>query len=99
MVWWWNSIPMVALYPYFNKTYVLHQRHLHQYSTREKGAGSHSQKSNYDAQTSLSPIQPNEMPPLSTGDPERDPDLVHARPYLRKSVLAPKEQYDPFLVR
>lgn len=33
------------------------------------------------------------------GDPERDPDLVHARPYLRKSVLTPKEQYDPFLVR
>lgn len=33
------------------------------------------------------------------GDPERDPDLVHARPYLRKSVLTPKEQYDPILVR
>ncbi|CAM9802247.1 unnamed protein product, partial [Hapterophycus canaliculatus] len=34
-----------------------------------------------------------------TGDPDRDPDLVHARPYLRKSVLAPEDQYDPFLVR
>ncbi|CAM9743159.1 unnamed protein product [Ectocarpus sp. 4 AP-2014] len=34
-----------------------------------------------------------------TGDPERDPDLVHARPYLRKSILAPAEQYDPFLVK
>lgn len=37
--------------------------------------------------------------PRFAGDPERDPDLVHARPYLRKSILAPAEQYDPFLVK
>ncbi len=34
-----------------------------------------------------------------TGDPNKDPDLIHARPFLRKSILTPVTEYFPFCLK
>ncbi len=34
-----------------------------------------------------------------TGDPRRDPDIIHARPFIRKNVLAPVSEYFPFFLK
>ncbi len=33
-----------------------------------------------------------------TGDPCRDPDIIHSRPFIRKSMLSPLAEYFPFFV-